>query len=632
MPMMQNGYKYDEGIHAESGSGIKLKASEPLSPNAFVQIPADAQPSQNTICTPVSRQKKMRVPRGGSVERPQRSPRRAVRSVQFEEPEPDPVAPSLHIFLEPMPEEEPAPEEDEPASLAQFVASFPKIPDGLIFQKGAASDDGEADEDARGTRNGRGDRAPSRRDERAREDDEALTMRLDEGEYPEDVHEAFYDDSYGWADADEDVRHGSFRSRPTRYDRVIPDVNPRFEKMIREAGARSGSAAVAGQAPRMARGARGAQPSSLSSMRTQAISGPLAPNRSQAAKGGAASRVSGPLPMRNGGAIHDGRAANGLGSQRAQINGPASLRMAKQGSPMPSATAGGSSKGWGAPLSDAARPNGIASTGGAPVGQPPFGMRSAASLGSTVPVPTSVAPHPAAGAPAPGMGHPGAAKSGDGNASVLGKPLLDASAIEESTIFDEPPISIAEGMKDAEKSHMKGRKLIIIVLLAVIAVLVGAFVFLGSQGDITIPEISITTTNPNATGTGSGSSSSDSNGPTQEAVGGDDGSSGSGAGSVTYRYTAKTPAGVEYSVEESTTFDAQGKCTFTTMKMQFPSESAAKEYTDSLARDLGTKYTLDSLNGANATVTVDNSGLGLNREDYENALRYSVDDLVILKK
>lgn len=68
------------------------------------------------------------------------------------------------------------------------------------------------------------------------------------------------------------------------------------------------------------------------------------------------------------------------------------------------------------------------------------------------------------------------------------------------------------------------------------------------------------------------------------------------------------------------------------MAMQFPTEEAAKDFTDSLARDLGAKYTLDSLNGANATVTVDNSGLGLDRQSYENALRYSVDDLVILKK
>ncbi len=68
------------------------------------------------------------------------------------------------------------------------------------------------------------------------------------------------------------------------------------------------------------------------------------------------------------------------------------------------------------------------------------------------------------------------------------------------------------------------------------------------------------------------------------------------------------------------------------MDMTFPDEASATAFVSNLARDYGSNFTLDQQNGANAVVTIDNSGLHLDRDEYENALRYSVDDLVILKK
>ena len=85
-------------------------------------------------------------------------------------------------------------------------------------------------------------------------------------------------------------------------------------------------------------------------------------------------------------------------------------------------------------------------------------------------------------------------------------------------------------------------------------------------------------------------------------------------------------------MEETATFSDDGYCQFTTMKMRFPDAEKAKSFTDNLALDYGNTFTLDSLDGANATVTIDNSALRLDREKYEESLRYSVEDLVILKK
>ena len=80
------------------------------------------------------------------------------------------------------------------------------------------------------------------------------------------------------------------------------------------------------------------------------------------------------------------------------------------------------------------------------------------------------------------------------------------------------------------------------------------------------------------------------------------------------------------------TFDAEGACEFTTMEMEFPNDAACRAYVDVLSNDYGSKLTVDSMDGAKATVTIDNSSLHLDREEYENTLRYSVQDLVILRK
>lgn len=605
---MQSRSKYAADDYADAGSAIKLKASEPLSPNAFVQIPVEEHQQQNAVYTPVARQKKMRVPRGGSVERPvQRSPKKPTRPVHYDEPPAAPMPPSLHIFLEPDPDEEPLRTEEEPDSLAQFVASFPRIPDGLIFQTDDGSADGEEDADAEGSDDRTG----------ASDHEDRLIGKRDRAHG--------YQDEIGVGSAGPSYAQSSMRTRQApSNERVMAAVNPRFEKMIREA---------ASPRQRFMDAPASRTPSQdLDRMRTQAISGPLDQQSGAASRAFTGDRRSGISPNRPQGPTSFGRNSHPLPPRGDKQISYVSVGMAaganapwradaQQASYMRSRTSSSGAHG-----SSHVAPPGMRRASGAstprfsyaaqssttPLGSAAF--RKAPSIApSSIPSPTS-APQPQP-------------------ASSLGEPLVDTSAIEESTIFDEPPISIAEGMKDADKSHKKGRKLIIVVLVFVIIALVGGFVFMSSRGGITIPEITITTTDHTGTSgvDASSSSASGSSGPTQESAG-SDAPAASGAGSVIYRYTAKTPGGIEYSVEESTTFDAQGNCTFTTMRMQFPSEQAAKDFTDSLARDLGSKYTLDDLNGANATVTVDNSALGLDREDYENALRYSVDDLVILKK
>ena len=68
------------------------------------------------------------------------------------------------------------------------------------------------------------------------------------------------------------------------------------------------------------------------------------------------------------------------------------------------------------------------------------------------------------------------------------------------------------------------------------------------------------------------------------------------------------------------------------MVLGFPDEAACADFLENLQRDYGSAYALDSQEGANATVTIDITSLKLDREEYEDALRYSVEDLTVLKK
>lgn len=224
------------------------------------------------------------------------------------------------------------------------------------------------------------------------------------------------------------------------------------------------------------------------------------------------------------------------------------------------------------------------------------------------------------------------------------EPLLDPKAAEESPMFDKPPVSIEEGMRKSTSGRKTRRRvtLIIVILIVLLGGAAIAYMLLSEQG--VVPRISIETatvqvTPQNSSNSNSANGSNGSNGANGNAgsTATDPGtmpetsSGGDLSGTVVYQYTANTASGVEYKVEETVTFQANGDCMSSTMNMTFPDAASAKTFTDNLARDYGTSFKLDSLNGNNAVVTIDNSGLHLTRDEYENALRYSVSDLVVNK-
>lgn len=286
------------------------------------------------------------------------------------------------------------------------------------------------------------------------------------------------------------------------------------------------------------------------------------------------------------------------------------------------------------PMQATQQPFGPPVQGARPQGAAPR-QASPGSSGSFAPVSAHVV-QAAVQAPSAAPASSGAPKSSDNPpADKVGDPLLDAKAIEESPMFDKPPVSIEEGMRKSTSGRRTRRR--VLVTLLVVLVLAGggtgAYVALSHQG--VVPQISIETKTVPVTPQGSSSQGASSSSASSSA-GSSSASSGTGSGdlsgTVVYQYSANTASGVQYKVEETVSFQANGDCQSSTMNMTFPDAASAKTFTDNLARDYGSSFKLDSLNGENAVVTIDNSGLHLSRDEYENALRYSVVDLVVLGK
>lgn len=222
-------------------------------------------------------------------------------------------------------------------------------------------------------------------------------------------------------------------------------------------------------------------------------------------------------------------------------------------------------------------------------------------------------------------------------------------APRRSYLLDSRAGSIHEEMRGAAERHGRKRKrLLIVLILALIALAVGAVIALNAFGVIELPGLpavggSDTQTSQDLdegqsagsadqSSASSSSSSSSSTSSSSSSSGASSSQSGEGEGSVTYNYTATTPQNVAYTAEETVQFGPNGECQSTTMRMEFPDAESAQAHVDGLKRDYGSNIQIDSQDGAVVVVTIDNSGLHLNREKYENSLRYSVSDLAIVKK
>lgn len=209
----------------------------------------------------------------------------------------------------------------------------------------------------------------------------------------------------------------------------------------------------------------------------------------------------------------------------------------------------------------------------------------------------------------------------------FGVPLLDEISLDESYLFEFSPTSLSDGIKTAEKAHKKRKKgVIAAIFLLVLAALIAGVAFLHVTGRIDVISLANSILPKEVTiPQGSNSSSSSASRSSSSGKSGQ-------AGNVIYEYTATTSEGIKYKVKEKVTFSAAGECESTEMELEFANAADLDTMLINFARDYGNDYKLVSQNGNRAVVTINISSLKLDREEYEDALRYSVEDLMIVKK
>ncbi|MFQ8762923.1 MAG: hypothetical protein ACLR9M_04790 [Eggerthella lenta] len=198
-----------------------------------------------------------------------------------------------------------------------------------------------------------------------------------------------------------------------------------------------------------------------------------------------------------------------------------------------------------------------------------------------------------------------------------------------SALFDEPPTSIKDGMREAEELHRRGfaRKACLIVASGTLAAGLLAFAAFQlprmSEGEGDAGEGS-----PAAEAVFEPSIQSDAEpGKQPKPAEGKDLS-----GSVTYRYVTTGADGDERPTTETVSFGGDGLCETSTLEVQLADDAAVEAFLQGLERDFGSSCKESEAQGANARAVIDVSANKLDREGYEDALRVSVEELTIVKK
>lgn len=227
-----------------------------------------------------------------------------------------------------------------------------------------------------------------------------------------------------------------------------------------------------------------------------------------------------------------------------------------------------------------------------------------------------------------------AAESSREGAARDAQPQIAATASEAAKAAERLREGLHEGdeAEKARRSAMRtlkigiGAAVAVMGLICTVGLLGGLTAFVGgSPADGATSQVSAAQDAPSSSTSGSrnqGKATDSAAKPKQENL----------SGEVVYRYTTSQGGEGEQSVTETVAFGRDGLCTTSTLEAQFADEEAAASFVESLRNDYGSALKEAATDGANAKVTVDVSPNKLDREAYEDTLRISVEDLMIVKK
>lgn len=221
------------------------------------------------------------------------------------------------------------------------------------------------------------------------------------------------------------------------------------------------------------------------------------------------------------------------------------------------------------------------------------------------------------------------------------------SALTNGTSFSEAALdagvasSIDDRMRQARKQQSKRikRRVIAAVIVCVLGAGIGVGVGMGyfpitvENGQVIFGDKKLVlgdkqpSTSSGSTSSSSGNTPSGSTGGSKKAEKEKD-----QTGTVIYGYTLTDPNGEPYTVTETVEFGSEGLCGNSTTEATFTNTDAAADYLATVQRDYGKSFVSGSNEGMKTTVTVDVTSSKLDRERYEDALRNTVADLMIIKK
>ena len=205
---------------------------------------------------------------------------------------------------------------------------------------------------------------------------------------------------------------------------------------------------------------------------------------------------------------------------------------------------------------------------------------------------------------------------------------VESSEPLSSVIFDEPPTSLQEGLREADVLHRRGFAFKTGLIAVSSVLVVGLFAFALFQLPHSDEEGQEAGENPPAVET----DVEGADAPAPEAEAAKPTEEKDQSGSVTYRYLTATAAGEERHTTETVTFGRDGFCETSTLEVQLADAEAVEGFLSELERDFGSSCKESEAQGANARAVIDVSANKLDREGYEDALRVSVEDLTIVKK
>ena len=216
----------------------------------------------------------------------------------------------------------------------------------------------------------------------------------------------------------------------------------------------------------------------------------------------------------------------------------------------------------------------------------------------------------------------------------------NARAADEMDFFAPLPTTIDENMRRLEADSLRTLLLTVTVILCVVALLLVAAVavsLIGSNGSQDSPSGAqqqqeqpavsdpLDEVDPEDPLAGNDPVDGDELDEAEDPIAQD------ASYSVVYSYSTQAYGSSGLTVTETVSFGADGLCETTSMRAVFSDEESANTFHESISMNYGSDCLEAAVSGTTVTAVIDISAIGMTQQQYEDALRGSVEGLTVKK-